>query len=86
MITTEQKQELEKLTGVPANLLTGDTIEENLALAKALTAYKAEHDSEPKDTSARGQFADWLNARLNGSDLDDLTDRLNEVAGARNGN
>lgn len=86
MITTEQKQELEKLTGVPAELLTGDTIEENLALAKALNAYKNEYNSAPKDTSAKGQFAAWLESTLNKSDLDDLTDRLTEAAGAKNGN
>lgn len=39
------KREIEQKTGVPASLLTGSTLEENVAQAKALLAYKGESDA-----------------------------------------
>lgn len=62
MTTEEVKQLIEQRTGVPASLLTGETVEENIAAAKALLAYKREHDKE-RTKSTREQFADWLAAQ-----------------------
>ena len=67
MSLEELKQEIEQQTGIPAKLLTGETAEENIAQAKALLAYKRE---APEDKSPRGQFADWLNARLGNNETD----------------
>ncbi len=58
----ELKQTIEKQTGIPANLLTGETTEENIAQAKALLAYKREADAERPRTTAE-QFSDWMNAQ-----------------------
>ena len=56
------KEMIEQRTGVPASLLTGETAEENIAQAKAILAYKREHEAQrPKST--REQFAEWLDAR-----------------------
>lgn len=66
MITDAQRQDLEKVTGVPATLLTGDTIEENLALAKALNAYKDSMQAQEPTTPA-GKFAAWFNANYTGN-------------------
>ena len=38
------RQEIEKVSGVPASLLTGETLEENIAQAKAMLAYKKGKD------------------------------------------
>lgn len=56
------KNEIEQRTGVPASLLSGETPEENIAQAKALLAYKREHEAQQPKTTAE-QFADWMNAR-----------------------
>jgi len=64
MTIEELKQAIEQRTGVPASLLTGETAEENIAQAKAMLAYKREHEQQrPKSTVE--QFADWIGARLN---------------------
>lgn len=56
------KEMIEQRTGVPASLLTGETAEENIAQAKAILAYKREHEAQrPKST--REQFADWMDSR-----------------------
>ncbi|MBQ4467070.1 MAG: hypothetical protein II918_02510 [Firmicutes bacterium] len=53
------KKQIEQRTGVPAMLLNGETVEENIARAKALLAYKKQHEEEqPKST--REQFREWI--------------------------
>ena len=53
------KQEIEQRAGIPASLLNGETIEENIAQAKALLAYKKQVKAdEPQNNAER--FADWL--------------------------
>lgn len=52
------KKEIQTRTGVPVNLLTGETGEEIIAQAKALLAYKREVTEEHR-TPAQ-QFADWF--------------------------
>lgn len=67
MTTEELKQEIAQRTGIPAALLTGETAEENIAQAKALLAYKREHEVQrPKTT--REQFADWHNEQMDERD------------------
>lgn len=54
----ELKQEIEDYTGIPADSLTGETAEENIAQAKALLAYKREQGKTTRD-----QFTTWMNER-----------------------
>lgn len=66
MTVEEIKQEINKKTGIPVYLLTGETIEENIARAKAILAYRKEQAEQyeaerPKTTSE--QFADWMQAQ-----------------------
>ena len=49
---TRIKAEIERLTGISAGLLTGESTEENIAQAKALLAYKRSVD-EKRQTEAR---------------------------------
>lgn len=63
MTLEELKQEIAQRTGVPAVLLTGETTEENIAQAKAILAYKREHEAQRPKT-AQEQFSDWLGGKL----------------------
>lgn len=74
----EVKQAIEKQTGVPANLLNGETIEENIAQAKALLAYKREAEAE-RPKSAKEQFAQWLNAQQGIEDQDTAGQALAQI-------
>lgn len=76
MTIDEVKQTIEQRTGVPASLLTGETAEENIAQAKAILAYKREHEQQrgheqPPAKTTREQFADWFNAQVGGADPHD---------------
>lgn len=83
----ELKNEIEQRTGIPAKLLTGETPEENISQAKALLAYKREHEAQqPKSTAE--QFADWLNAKQGidpedkeGAALTDIEEAVRVAAG-----
>lgn len=70
------RDEVAQTTGVPASLLTGNTVEECEAQAKAIAEYKAQTAPNPypavKDggdpqlntkKTTRDQFADWLNSQ-----------------------
>ena len=57
------KREIEQRAGVPASLLTGETVEENIAQAKALLAYKREYEQQRPKTTAE-QFGAWVDAQL----------------------
>lgn len=46
-------------TGVPASLLTGETIEENIARAKSILSLKEKYEAEKPKTTAE-QFANWI--------------------------
>ena len=74
----EVKQEIEKQTGVPVSLLNGETIEENIAQAKALLAYKREAEAE-RPKSAKEQFAQWLNAQQGIEDQDTAGQALAQI-------
>ena len=61
MIQSEIKQLVSQRTGIPENLLNGDTPEEVITRARAVLAYKKSVEAErPKD--AREQFIDWCHA------------------------
>lgn len=76
---TDYKQEISKVTGIPAELLTGDTIEENIARAKALLAYRSEAEAtRPKDP--REQFAEWMNVQGIGEAVPDRSAALDAIA------
>lgn len=67
----ELKQTIEKETGVPASLLKGETVEENIAQAKALLIYRQTAEAKrPKTTTE--QFIDFMNAR-EGTEQPDTT-------------
>lgn len=70
------RDEVSQTTGVPASLLTGNTVEECEAQAKAIAEYKSQtapatypvvrDGGDPQlnvKKSTRDQFADWLNAQ-----------------------
>ena len=62
MTLEEFKLTISDRTGIPAHLLNGETVEETIAHAKALMAYKKNAEANrPKTT--REQFAEWLQAQ-----------------------
>ena len=54
----EVKNRLSERTGIPVNLLKGETLEELVAECKALLLYKREHEAAKPKTTAE-QFAEW---------------------------
>lgn len=63
MTIEELKQTIAQRTGVPVSLLTGETIEENIAQAKALLAYKKESERQRPKTASE-QFAAWAGEQM----------------------
>lgn len=73
----EFKKLISKKTYIPIPLLTGETPEEDIAIARALVAFRAEHDKEFKTT--RQQFAEYL-AELDGVEVQSDTQKaINEL-------
>lgn len=78
MTVDDVKKTIEQRTGVPAHLLTGETAEEAIAQAKALIAYRNEHEAQrPKHT--REQFAEWLQAQQGVNSQDATSAALAEI-------
>lgn len=82
------KNQIEQHTGVPASLLKGETVEENIAQAKAFLAYKRQVEQEqPKST--KEQFKEWIQEESGmepekdeaAAYLDDLTEEARIEAG-----
>lgn len=67
MILEDVKKELSSRTGIPVSLLDGETIEENIAKAKAIIAYRRDHD---KPQSAKEEFSLWFQ-EMNGDEKPD---------------
>lgn len=68
------KLRIERDTGVPASLLTGETTEECIVQAKALLTLKRKYEYQPpQQKSAQEQFADWMRARLGEEQPQDTT-------------
>lgn len=62
------KQTASEKTGVPVNLISGETAEEIAANAAALATFKRQYtEAQPatKQLTAREQFAEWLNNASN---------------------
>lgn len=63
MDITEVKSSLSERLGMPISLFDGESPEEDIAKAKALCAYKKEHEqSKPKNT--REQFGEYMDAQM----------------------
>lgn len=50
------RESIKNRTGIPADLLNGETLEENIAQAKALLAFKKEQGAEDPEQS----FLSWF--------------------------
>lgn len=72
MTIEEIKQEISRRTGVPTSFLYGETLEENVALAKAVLLYRKEKRGSATKTT-REQFAEWF------SGSDEVADRTEEA-------
>jgi hypothetical protein len=59
MTNEEIKQEIAQRTGIPADLLTGETAEENIVRAKALLAFRR-NNAQGTPKSTKEQFAAWF--------------------------
>ena len=78
MIVEEIKLKIANDTGIPLTLLTGETVEENIAQAKALLAYKRDYEqNKPKNT--REQFKEWTEARAGIEPQDTAGQALAEI-------
>ena len=67
MTIDEIKNEISTFTGIPVELLTGETAEETIARAKDLLAYKQEEQSEAEVTptgTPKEQFSAWISAKM----------------------
>ncbi len=81
MTVEELKKQIEQRTGVSAVILTGETAEENIELARSLLNYKSDLERQrPKNTA--DQFADWLEAVQGIERQDAAATALNELAEA----
>ena len=69
------KREIEKVSGVPASLLTGETWQENINQAKAIINYK-NITAEKRTPTTSEQFARWINPRLGIENIDTTTQAL----------
>lgn len=77
MTIDELRQEIEQRTGVPASLLTGETVEENIAQAKTLLELKREGAAQ-RSGNTKDQFAKWL-----GDQIDEKTRQAADTFGIR---
>ncbi len=77
MTIDEVRQIISERTGVPADLLTGETPEEIVTRAKALIALKVQHQNNPQ--TPKEQFARFMQANFTGEDADPFQD-LKDVA------
>ena len=59
MESTDIKTMISDRLGIPTALLKGETPEEDLATAKALIAFRREHEAQRPKTTAE-QFGEWI--------------------------
>ena len=78
MTLEELKQEIEQRTGVQASLLKGETVEENIAYAKAVLAFRKEHEAQRPKTAGE-QFAAWYKATQGIEDTDEAGAALADI-------
>ena len=74
MILEDVKKELSSRTGIPVSLLTGETIEENIARAKAIIAFRRDHD---KPKNAKEAFSLWFQEE-NGDKIPDPMENITQ--------
>lgn len=76
MTLEDLKTEIEQRTGIPATILNGESAEELIAHAKALHAYRKQHQADaPKDTKTL--FAEWIRQTEGEPETDPAGDALN---------
>lgn len=67
MTIEEIKNEISTYTGIPVELLTGETAEENIARAKDLLAYKQAEQPETEKAQTgtpKEQFTAWISSMM----------------------
>lgn len=82
MNNDEFKSHIASKTGIPEELLTGKSPEENLSLAASLLAFKSDSENTPHK-SASELFSDWFNNQMveePQSDISAVIDDLKETA------
>ena len=82
MNNDEFKSYIASKTGIPEELLTGKTPEENLSLAASLLAFKSDSENAT-NKSASELFSDWFNDQMGEeqqSDISAVIDDLKETA------
>ena len=81
MTNDEYKAHLQNKTGIPADLLTGDTPEDNLTIAASLLAFKQQNAQEQQNThkSTAEQFADWFKGETGEAHTSDSVPIQSEV-------
>ncbi len=75
----ELRQVIEQRTGVPASLLSGDTVEENISQAKLFLAFKKDYEAQ-RAKSTSEQFEAWYKSQEGLEDPDESDLVLDEVA------
>lgn len=78
MTLEEVSRKIEQWAGVPAGLLTGETVEENIAQAKALLAYRREQTPKQPQSNEE-KFSEWFNQVCGIEVQDDAQKALAEI-------
>lgn len=83
MNNDEFKSHIASKTGIPEELLTGETPEENLSLAASLLAFKRDSASTPHKSTSQ-QFADWVNSQTGEEPQSEISAVLSDLREAAN--
>ena len=78
MTLEEVNRKIEQWAGVPAGLLTGETVEENIAQAKALLAYRREQTRKQPQSNAE-IFSEWFSQAYGIEVQDDAQKALAQI-------
>ena len=76
---TQVKERIQNDLGIPQDLLKGETTEEVIANAKALLAFKRQHEQTTPKTTGE-QFAQWVNDRYGEQERDEAGEALAQIA------
>lgn len=86
MSLEDLKRQIEQRTGVPARLLNGKTVEENIAQAKAILFFKktttedyTKKTGKEPQKSAADKFGEWFNAKYGEGEQDETGAALREL-------
>lgn len=83
MNNDEFKSHIASKTGIPEELLTGETPEENLSLAASLLAFKRDNVDAPRKSTSQ-QFADWVNSQTGEEPQSEISAVLSDLREAVN--